>query len=264
VPVMNTSLPPTARPNQRHLLTRLQRDWDRLAASRSALRTARSWPISVERYDSLDELLRQLGFGRVRPSGSHDDDGVLCELLLIARTDDFAARVVLQRILPGLASITRRRAHTRTEELDQFDEVLATAWTVIRCFPVERRPHYVAANLLRDVDYQVFRRPYRRVTKSVPTAGEFFDRTVGVADVVDDDDPRAELDELLRLAERSGLGAEDLELARRLGSGASTVEIAAERNVTDRTIRNHRAALILRLRRIAAEAAALDAEALAA
>jgi DNA-binding NarL/FixJ family response regulator len=57
---------------------------------------------------------------------------------------------------------------------------------------------------------------------------------------------------------------DDLELARRLGAGASTAELAAERNVTDRTIRNHRAALVRQLQAVAAAASAADAEALAA
>src|SRR6187431_3745906 len=106
---MNTPLPPATAHHRHHLFARLHQDWARLTSSRSALRTARSWPLSVERFESLDELLGHVGFGRVQAIGSHDDDGVLGELLVLARTDELAARVVLQRMLPGLASIVRRR-----------------------------------------------------------------------------------------------------------------------------------------------------------
>ena len=148
--------------------------------------------------------------------------------------------------------------------MEDFDEVLATAWTVIRCYPVDRRPEYIARNLLRDVDYHVFRRPYRRVARFVPTPAEVFERTAHVVDELPEDDPRAELADLLDLAARAGMDADDIELARRLGAGASTAELAAERSVTDRTIRNRRAAVVRRLQALATAAAATDLEPIAA
>lgn len=255
---MNTPLPPATVSTRPHLLSRLQREWERLSVSRSALRTARSWDLPVDRFESLDELLRHLGYGRLQSVGSHDDDGVLTELLLLARTDELAARVVLQRMLPGLVSITRRRAERATNGLAEFDDVLTTAWTVIRCYPLDRRPGYIAANLLRDVDYHVFRRPYRRIGKFVPTPNETFERSAAAVEALPEDDPQAELADLLQLAARSGMDPDDVELARRLGAGASTAELAAECNVTDRTIRNRRAALVRRLQAVATQASAIE------
>ena len=47
------------------------------------------------------------------------------------------------------------------------------------------------------------------------------------------------------------MDADDLELVTRLGKGDTTLQIAADRKVTDRTIRNHRAAVTHRLRTVA-------------
>ena len=60
-----------------------------------------------------------------------------------------------------------------------------------------------------------------------------------------------ELAELLDLAAAAGVPATDLDLARALAAGATTSELAAARQVTDRTIRNHRDALTRRLRDVA-------------
>lgn len=244
---MTSTLPP-----QRHLLTRLQYDWDRLGRTPSVLSEARRWHLSIARFDSLDDLLGHLGYGRTSPKGSHGDDLPLRELVVVARTDQLAARVVLQRILPGLSSMVRRRSQSFHEGLDQFDDVLAAAWTVIRHYPIERHPSYVAAGLLREIEYYAFRRDYRRKATFIPTPTSDFER---VADTIDDD-PRAELLDLLAHARRAGLDEADLELARRLGDGATTAELAQERHVTDRTIRNHRTAMVNRLRDVALGSAA--------
>lgn len=246
-PGMQTTLP-----SHRHLLTRLQREWDHLARSPQALSAARRWPITIEHFDSLDNLLQHLGYGQTGGKGRHDDDEALGHVVILARHDQLAARVVLQRLLPGLSSIVRRRSRSFHEGLDQFDELLAAAWTVIRHYPIDRHPSYVAAGLLREIEYHAFRRDHRRQTTFIPTPLDSFERA---ADLDADDDPRTELRDLLELARRAGVDDHDLELVRRLGQGESTAQLARERHVTDRTIRNHRAAVIRRLREVALAAA---------
>jgi len=49
-----------------------------------------------------------------------------------------------------------------------------------------------------------------------------------------------ELAEVVRDARRAGVPAGDIELLRRLAQVESPSMVAAERNVTSRTIRNHR------------------------
>ena len=51
-------------------------------------------------------------------------DRVLAALVVAARTDPLAGRVVLQRLLPGLSAIARRRARCVDEHLRNTDEVL--------------------------------------------------------------------------------------------------------------------------------------------
>jgi len=236
--------------DQRHLLVRLQREWDRLARSPRAISTARSWPIVIERFDSLDDLLRHAGYGTVQRD-HHGDDEVLAALLRLARDQELAARIVLQRLLPGITSISRRRsrhAQHQGTQLESVDELLASAWTVIRTFPVERRCTYLAANLLRDIEYHAFRRDARRKATFLPTPAEVFETTPAAPN-----SPTAaeELRDLLDDAVRAGFDRADLALITRLACGTTTTEMAAEMHVTDRTIRNHRTAALYRLRHVA-------------
>lgn len=245
--VSSTSTARTRQPPAVHqLLSRLQREWDRLARSPEALARARSWSLPVTDFESLDDLLRLAGLG-ASGTGRCGDDELLAALVVEARRDELAARVLLQRLLPGVATIVRR--HTGfVAQLDATDELLAAMWTVIRTYPIDERPGYVAAGLLRSADYHAFKRHRRRLAVYIPRPTATFDRVCDDDAVVPASD---ELAELLELARRSGMDADDLELARRLGNGESTLQIAAARQVTDRTIRNHRAVITHRLRAVA-------------
>jgi DNA-directed RNA polymerase specialized sigma24 family protein len=232
-----------------HILLRLQRDWERLARSRRAVDHAAGWRfLALERgpeLTTLDDVLRRTGYGVPL---SVDTDHALAELVRLATTDQLAARIVLQRLLPGISSLARRRAREGQTHQDTLDEVVASAWTVIRTYPVDRRPTYVAAGMLREIEYQSFRRATRRLATFIPRPVHAFELHAAA-----DDEPTAaeELDSLLRDAEAAGLDPADLDLARRLGRGESTKEIAAATNVTDRTVRNKREALTYRLRAVA-------------
>ncbi|MEO6156098.1 MAG: hypothetical protein ABIQ39_00550, partial [Ilumatobacteraceae bacterium] len=105
-------------------------------------------------------------------------DTVLGQLVEFARTDPLAGRVVLQRLLPGLSAIARRRGTHMREHLEAFDELLSAAWSVISNFPVERRRHHVAASLLRDCEYHAFRRDHRRAVVHDYSDGHDFDRAM--------------------------------------------------------------------------------------
>jgi DNA-binding CsgD family transcriptional regulator len=243
---MHRTSPFVARRHQ-HLLARLQQEWLRLDRSPTLLRQARSWHLPVPSFSSLDELVRHCGFG-AEGRGRHDDDEVLAALVVLARTDDLAARVLLQRLLPAFAAITRStRGYSRQQ--DSMHELLAAAWQVIRTFPIERRPTYVAASLVRSVVYQAFVRPSRRADRMDWQPWWVFDLTP--AEQLDTASAADELDELLRMAEDAGLAPADLELARRLGRGEHTATLAAEQRVSERTIRNRRAEVAHRLRAVA-------------
>ena len=238
----------------RHLYTRLQQDWCRLCASCRHLERARTWQLPIDPVGSLDELLGHIGYGRVGRTDEHHDE-VLGALVDVAHHDELAARVVLQRILPGLWTLTRRRAaierergrHGRDSEFD--DEVLSTAWTVIRCFRVDRRRDHIAARMIKEIEYRTFRLPHRRQAIFVPTPVMSLDRPMHDEALVD---PAALLDMMLTDAARRGLGGDDVDVLRRWGAGQPAAALADVLHVTERTIRNHRAAALRRLQDLVA------------
>jgi hypothetical protein len=249
------------RPAAQELLTAAwDRDWQRLRHDPAAQRRLLAWsaaePLCGEFHD-LAELLDATGRGR-----SEDEaDATLAAVLRLARADDLAARLTLQRLLPGLVAIAARRAASgRWQVRPLFDELVAAAWLVLRTFPYERRGRRIAANLLRDVEYQVCVRPFRlRSSSEVPIASEIDDvlddRTAGLDGRSDERGrhPGEELTELLTNASLVGLDPADLELLRALYLDSEPVSSVAERlSVSPRTVLNRRRAATARLRDAAA------------
>lgn len=233
--------------DRRYTFSRLQGEWERLSLSSTAIDTARSWALGIT-IDTLDDVLGASGYGAVGRDAA-DDDPMLARLVTLARHDTLAARILLQRMMPGLAVIARRRSRDGGDEYQAGDDVLAAAWTVIRTYPVERRPRFIAVNLLRDADYYAFRRGFRRVDRDIPTASESFERT---ADDTVEAETMCSIADIVHLAVRAGVSDDDLNLVRRLAAGVRPEQIAAEMGVTDRTIRNYRRAMIERLRAVVA------------
>lgn len=245
------------------LLVRLTREWRAISHRPSVLRRAAQWPLGVT-FESLDDLVAATGW-RDRSSTDVDPtlvapcsadqsaraNEVLGRLVLVARTDELAARVVLQRLLPGLAGVARRWSRRHEGGPDALDELLAAAWTVIRTHPVERRPDHVAAQLLRAAEYHAFVRPGRRmlVVQSVP--GERLDLPVPP---VDDTPAAVELAELI--AATHTLTERDRELLALIVAGRSSTEVAEALEVSVRTVTNHRDAMVSRLRQTARALAA--------
>ena len=87
---------------------------------------------------------------------------MLVRLVEIARTDELASRVVLQRVLPGLLAVVRRRRRPGRD--GSFEELIGAAWLAIRSCRTDRRPPHVAANLVRDAAYRAFIAPGRRLS----------------------------------------------------------------------------------------------------
>src|SRR3954447_21904500 len=132
----------------------LSADWDRVVASAAARRALRQWHLPSLQLrcvdlDDLDDLVAAAGHGR--PLDDAEADRVLHELVALAAGDDLAARVVLQRVLPALVAAASRRARSDRRSRDQaLQEITASAWIVIRTYPLERRPNRVASNIVRD------------------------------------------------------------------------------------------------------------------
>ncbi|CAN5442081.1 hypothetical protein BH10ACT2_BH10ACT2_21340 [soil metagenome] len=250
---MNISLPLY---NDRPLLVRLQSEWQLLRERPTVLRRAHGWSLGVP-FDNLDQLIAATDYwatpaARAAATANSDDgvhgngNEVVRRLLVAARSDQVAARVVLQRLLPGLISRSRcwgpRRAGGSNEA---FDELVSASWTVIREFPFERRPRHLVANLLRDSEYSAFRRTSRRMLVHEFTEPRSLDTAIEYQAEIE---PILELADIIAEARTHTLTDHDLELLTLLANGASSAEAAKQLHISERTLRYHRDAAVGRLR----------------
>lgn len=229
---------------------RLDLEWAHLRTARRSLRHARSWA-TADSYDALTSLVvdiddladviaaTQRGAG---PVGS--DDSILLRLVELARHDELAGRIVIQRILPGLISqaVRFRSFH---DDVDPVELVVPTAWLVIRAFDTDRRRHHVAASLISDAVYQAFRQPLRRRSS---TEVALAPRAFGAVESTDASSPIVELAEVIRDAVNAGVSGDDIELLRQIVRADSPTQVARQRRVTDRTLRNHRSRAVANIR----------------
>ena len=122
-----TTTTTACRTEHRHLSARLDREWEQLCRRPAVVERAQSWQVTATPFSSLGELLRLAGY-RVAPTPEADE--VLRRLVLLAADDPLAARIVLQRILPGLLVIVRRE-QLRDRGIDALDILAAEAWLAI-------------------------------------------------------------------------------------------------------------------------------------
>lgn len=250
---MNASLPLY---NHRPLLVRLHSEWQLMRDRPSVLRRAQRWQLGVS-FTNLDEIITATDYWSspaaracAQPHGSPArGNEVMSNLLLAARSDEIAARVVLQRLIPGLISRSRcwgpRRPGGSTEA---FDELVSAAWAVIREFPVERRPRHLVANLLRDCEYVAFRRATRRLLVHEFSEPQALDIAVEYQAEIE---PLLELADLIAEAREQSLTDHDVELLKLLVNGVSPREAAQRLQISERTLRYHRDAAVGRLREAA-------------
>jgi hypothetical protein len=228
------------------LSARLDHEWRSLRRRPSAIARARTWGVTAATFADLDDLLVLAGYAGER---TPDHNEVLRRLLAIATGDDLAARVVLQRIVPGLLAAVRggRRAHDGA-----FEELVGAAWLSIRSGRIETGSDHLAANIVRDAAYRAFTAPRRRRSASeIAVDPHTLDETPAVTYI----GACEELAMLLADARADGVPARDLDLVRDLVVVGSPGRLAALRKVTPRTLRNHRDRAAARLRRVALRAA---------
>lgn len=224
---------------------RLDREWRLVRHRPDLLARADGWRVVPRPLTDLDDLLAACGF---RVEHTTERNEVLARLAALAHHDDLAARIVLQRLVPGLIGIARAR---RVFEHDAFEELIGAAWLTIRhCRPEGKRQ--LAANLVRDAAYRAFTAPGRRLSATEIAVDP---RTLDEEPAVDRTGPCEELAMLLADARACGVPTEDLDLFRELATTGSPGRLAALRRVTPRTIRNHRDRAVANLRRVAVDAA---------
>ncbi len=210
------------------------------------LRRVRAWSSNpvlapvVTGISNLDDLV-----AATQPGGSGGDDMLRC-LIALAADEEVAGRIVLQRILPGLISRSRRwNGHVRGA--DVCDIAVGAAWLAIRSYDVETRSRHVAPALIADALWIAFRRDSRRkVEQEVPVpATVLSSRAAPERETA----PMTALAGTLRAAQRAGVPAADLDLIRRIVVAGSPSQAARNCNVTVRTIRNRRDAASWKIRR---------------
>jgi hypothetical protein len=230
----------------RSLAAALNAEWRRLCRDpRTARRLAR-WPLPPVAPTDPAGLLAAVGReGGLDPGAA---DTMLAAVVRIAADDDVAARIVLQRVIGALVLVAVRRTRERPADRQRlFDDLVATAWMVIRTYPSERRPAKIAVNIVRDAEYLTCVRPRRlRSASEVPTlltpgalgTCRLDGRPAGQAE------PAAELAELLSLGLAAGVDRTNLAMVAQVHLlGRSVEDVARQYRITSRTLRNRRKAV---------------------
>lgn len=231
------------------MLSDLDREWEFIRRRCRTLHLVRNWSgdggftALTSTVRSLDELVAATQ-PEAAPIGS--GDLVLGRLVKLAATDRLAGRVVLQRLLPGLISQSRKWS-TRVHSGDPSDIAIGAAWIAIRRFDVEQRPRHVAPALIADSLWIGFRRESRRKAETeVPMPARALSIQAEPARTID---PMTALAATIRAAADAGVPAADLEVIRCIAAAGGPTRAAQECQVTVRTIRNRRDAAARRIRR---------------
>jgi hypothetical protein len=215
-----------------------------MATDPSRVGLARSWALADVEITSLDDLLVASGLGEDGHTAAANE--ILYALVRRAADDELAARVVLQRILPGLSTIARRRSAHFTGQVEALGDLLAVAWPVIRRFDLRRHRPFLVVSLLRACSYHAFE-GWRGTQHEVECLEQ------SALDVAVEHPDHGALDELVAVvgeARDHGLPATDVELLARLASTECYGTLAGELSVSARTVRNRRDAALHRLRKL--------------
>lgn len=251
--------PPDRPTFRRSLAHRLNTEWERLVADPRTRHRLAAWPAGspAERFPDLQQLLDATGREGGLPMAEADQ--VLAGVVALAPHDDLAARLVLQRVVPGLVRVAVRRTTSHPfDRQDLFDDLAATAWLVIRAYPIERRPVKIAVNVVRDTEYLTCVRPARLRSGSELPVGtvERQDRRHAGLDGRPAGTGRhaaEEVGELLATAAAHGVPRDELALVGALYLDRRPVaDVARQLAVTPRTVYNRKMATVARLARIAA------------
>jgi hypothetical protein len=235
-------------------LRRWRAEWERWRSGPAAQRGLLGWqsrhPV-LAGFGTLDELVD--GCGRSLAVPQDVADVRLAVLVGEARAgDQAAARVVLERVMPGLVRAAAARA-AGDEQLtftQALDDVIAAAWVRIATYPLERRPAKIAANIVADSRHRCFGYVGLTARRTAPAPPDRLPATSAAltGDPSEAGHPGVRLLRLLTDAVAGGLPVADARLLADLAVCGSTPEQLALRDgVTARTIRYRRRAAMRRL-----------------
>jgi DNA-directed RNA polymerase specialized sigma24 family protein len=147
----------------------LNDDWLCTASSGEAVEALSKWSIDDPTLGGFDDLAALVAHVQ-RPGFPEESDRVLAALVRLAGSDDLAARTMLQALLPGIKALARQYRWVGPAE-DVTSSAVACAYERIRTYPIERRPHHVAANVLFDTRQALSRQGRRATTLDIAARG---------------------------------------------------------------------------------------------
>ena len=238
--------------NPNHVIKSLSGEWNLLERDPRNLQRCIRWGLSGDAPNTLCDLAIRAGLGQ----GCEQDlaDRSLYELVCVAvhhggRTNadvGLAARIVIQRLLPGLISIASRRGRICDGGFDEaFSRVLTEAWTTVVHFPVERRTHKIAVNILRDSESRAFWRGDRAAKVEASRREIFVAEQVRTA--TENEDNEAMRIHAWEFA-HDHLSGQLLDVFKEMFAGISSAETASRLGLTERAVRYHRTAVTNQLR----------------
>jgi DNA-directed RNA polymerase specialized sigma24 family protein len=218
-------------------------EWNAIARRPSCIAHANAWGLPGEPVTHLDQMLVRMGFDR--PAHCDEADQYLAQVVRLARTDDLAARLAVQRVVPPILAIAKRRGRIHPGGVEEaLNAVMAQVWLVIRTYPSDNRPRKIAANIVRDVEYKEFVVPQRKRRTTV----EHFDPEILDGFLQDmTREPNSihsgcdgSSDALTELEARN-LDPEKLALLKLVAAGYTSKEIGEILRIRARTVRWQRA-----------------------
>jgi hypothetical protein len=213
-----------------NLFELLDREWRQLSVRPATTKAVRRWgseEAALARFGSLEQLVAHV---ECRQTDRASREEVLSALAARASTDELAARLVLQLVLPALKALLHRFFSPADGEWAA--DVVTTVYGRIRTFEAEPRPTWVARRLfecarmrLRTLVRQDRRRASHELTRIEPGwtrlmsekqfLGTTLAETVPERSGADERSAAEELAELLDRATASGqLGDADAEVIR--------------------------------------------------
>jgi hypothetical protein len=248
VAMSSTAQQPATRPALAGTITdQLDREWAALRGKPQSIRRVRSWATSldpelasaVRAVESLDDLISE-----THASRGGAGERLLRTLVSLALEDQLAGRVVVQRLLPGVL-VAASRYGRLCDHRDPIAEAMGALWISIASFDGDRRHGPVAASIISDTMFAAFRRRLRlKSADERPIEPNVFDEYADTTALC----PFVEFAAVIREARLGGVPNHDLDLLRQLVRAESSQRVARDRQVTPRTIRNHRARAITRVR----------------
>lgn len=137
------------------LLHALDHEWRTLATRPRTRIEYQQWqdqsPL-LKRIPDLTSLIAVIQ-ERGRPKQS---DQLLAELATRSPTSDLAARTLLHALMPALRSLVAEH-HQNDDHDDVVSNAVTAMWERIRTYPIERRPRYIATNIVLDTRARLHR-----------------------------------------------------------------------------------------------------------